>query len=188
MYPFDLSFSQTWKDGLTVTFRAVKPSDEEGMRRLFYRFSDQTVYYRFFSEIKEMPHAKLQGYVNVDYRRVMSIVGVVEDAGMERIIAEGRYVRQTDGSYADTAFVVEEAYQGRGIASLILKTLITVARGKGLLGFTADILANNKAIFKVYEKAGLPIQAIMEHGVYHLTMPFGNRIENGPDMGKNLVP
>lgn len=43
MYPFDLSFSQTWKDGLTVNFRAIKPSDEEEMRRLFYRFSDHTV-------------------------------------------------------------------------------------------------------------------------------------------------
>jgi len=43
MYPFDLSFSQTWKDGLTVNFRAIKPSDEEKMRRLFYRFPDHTV-------------------------------------------------------------------------------------------------------------------------------------------------
>ena len=187
MYPFDLSFSHTWKDGLTATFRAVKPSDEEEMRRLFYRFSDQTVYYRFFSEIKAMPHTKLQGYVNIDYRKVMSIVGVVEEAGMERIIAEGRYVRLADQPYADTAFVVEETYQGRGIAFLILQMLIKVARGKGLLGFTADILANNKAIFKVYEKAGLPIQAVMEYGVYHLTMPFSNLPIGNPETGINMV-
>jgi GNAT superfamily N-acetyltransferase len=107
---------------------------------------------------------------------------------MERIIAEGRYVRLADRPYADTAFVVEEAYQGKGIASLILQMLIKAARGKGLTGFTADILANNKAIFKVYEKAGLPIQAVMEYGVYHLTMPFGDRPGNGPETVKNMVP
>lgn len=81
---------------------------------------------------------------------------------------------------SDTAFVVEETYQGKGIASLILQMLIMVARGKGLLGFTADIIANNQAIFKAYEKAGLPIQAVMEYGVYHLTMPFNDLPSGNP--------
>jgi len=81
---------------------------------------------------------------------------------------------------SDEAFVVEETYQGKGIASLILQMLIMVARGKGLVGFTADIIANNQAIFKTYEKAGLPIQAVMEYGIYHLTMPFTDLPSGNP--------
>ncbi len=172
MYPFDIKSDQPLPDGRCIHFRAIRPSDEEEMRRLFYRFSDRTVYYRYFSEIKAMPHEKMQEYVNIDYRKILSIVGVVNEAGGERIVAEGRYVRPEESAYGDTAFVVAEAYQGMGIATHLLRMLIDTARKKGLRGFTADVLADNKSIFKVYEKAGLPMQATMEYGIYHLTIPF----------------
>lgn len=172
LYPFHIDADHELPDGRHIHFRAIKPSDEEEMRRLFYRFSDRTVYYRYFSEIKAMPHEKMQEYVNVDYRRIMSIVGIVDEAGGERIVAEGRYVRQEEGVFGDTAFVVAEEYQGKGIASRLLQMLMEEAVKKGLRGFTADVLADNKTIIRVYEKAGLPMQASMEHGVYHLTLPF----------------
>src|SRR5450759_5317795 len=117
LYPDRIAYSHKFKDGLTIRFRAIKPSDEDEMRRLFYRFSDQAVYYRYFSPIKTMPHNKMQEYVNVDYRYVMSIVGVVEEAGVEKIIAEARYVRLNNEPRAATALIVDESYQDRGIAS-----------------------------------------------------------------------
>jgi RimJ/RimL family protein N-acetyltransferase len=172
-YPEKITTAHTFKGEVTVTFRAIKPSDEEEMRRLFYRFSDQTVYYRYFSPIKAMPHTKMQEYVNVDYRRAMSIVGVVKEDGIERIIAEGRYVRHQDRPlYADMAFVVEERYQGRGIASFLLDLLIQVAREQGIEAFTADVFADNKAMMKVFEKVPYPLRAVMEYGIYNLTIPL----------------
>ena len=155
-----------------VSFRAIKPSDEEAMRRLFYRFSDDTVFYRYFSPIKTMPHSKMQEYVNVDYRRNMSIVGVTEEAGREEIIAEGRYSRHQDNSLADTAFVVDEKFVGRGIASFILEMLIKYSGEQGITGFSADVLCDNKAMLKVYEKLPFTVQSKFKSGVYHLTINF----------------
>ncbi|MCX5838020.1 MAG: GNAT family N-acetyltransferase, partial [Deltaproteobacteria bacterium] len=172
LYPDRLDCTHTFKGGLTVHFRAIKPSDEEEMRKLFYRFSDNAVYYRYVSAIKSMPHRKMQEYVNVDYQRIMSIVGTVEESGTERLIAEGRYVRHNDRPFADVAFVVDENFQGRGVASFLFETLIRVARELGIEGFTADVLADNKAMLKVFEKAPLPIRAVMEFGIYNLTIPF----------------
>jgi RimJ/RimL family protein N-acetyltransferase len=114
----------------------------------------------------------MQEYVNVDYRYVMSIVGVVEDAGVEKIIAEARYVRLNNEPRADTAFVVDESYQGRGIASYLFDLLIRIAREEGITEFTADVLADNKAMLKVYEKAPFPIKAVVSAGVYELIIPF----------------
>jgi RimJ/RimL family protein N-acetyltransferase len=115
----------------------------------------------------------MQGYVNVDYRNAMSIVGVVDEAGAERVIAEGRYVRLKDRPYADLAFVVDEACQGKGIASFLLGMLIRIAREQGgIEGFTADILADNKAMMKVLEKGPYPVQAVLSSGSYELTIPF----------------
>jgi acyl-CoA hydrolase/RimJ/RimL family protein N-acetyltransferase len=181
LYPEKVACTHTFKDGLPVRFRAIKPSDEDEMRRLFYRFSDQAVYYRYFSPIKAMPHKKMQEYVNVDYRRIMSVVGVIEETGTEKIIAEARYVRSHERPYADTAFIVDEAYQGKGMASFLLELLVKIAREEGVEGFTADVLTVNKAMLRVYEKSGFPIKAVLSAGAYELTIPFQDKAQ---EMGK----
>ncbi|MDO9559820.1 MAG: GNAT family N-acetyltransferase [Syntrophales bacterium] len=174
LYPENIACTHTFRDNLRIHFRAIKPSDEDEMRRLFYRFSDQAVYYRYFSPIKTMPHDRMQEYVNVDYRSMMSIVGVIEESGRERIIAEARYARRKDKDrrYADTAFIVDESYQGRGVATFLFNLLIRIARENGVEGFTADVLADNKSMLKVFEKAPFSVQAVLAYGAYELTIPF----------------
>lgn len=172
LYPDKIACSHKFKDHLNVRFRAIKPSDEEEMRRLFYRFSDQAVYYRYFSPIKTMPHRKMQEYVNVDYRYTMSIVAIIEESGAEKIIGEARYVRSREDAFADTAFIVDENYQGMGISTYLFNLLIRAAREQGISGFKADVLENNRAMLKVYEKAIYPVQTVLSEGVYKITIPF----------------
>jgi len=172
LYPHKIACAHTFKENLTVRFRAIKPSDEEEMRRLFYRFSDQAVYYRYFSPIKAMPHNKMQEYVNIDYHLTMSVVGVINESGGEQIIAEGRYARQQDESYADTAFIIDEEYQGVGIASYLFEILIRLAREEGIAGFKADVLASNEAMLKVYEKSPFPVKKVLSNNIFHVTIPF----------------
>jgi acyl-CoA hydrolase/RimJ/RimL family protein N-acetyltransferase len=172
LYPADIRAEHRFQGGVTVRFRALRPSDEEDMRRLFYRFSDESVYYRYFSPIKTMPHSKMQQYVNVDYREVMSIVGLVGDPGKAHLMAEARYVKEQRRPFAEVAFVVDEAYQGLGIASYMYRMLIRLAKERGIQGFTAEVLATNKAMMKVFERGGLPVHAKLDQGVYILTIPF----------------
>ena len=172
LYPEKIACSHRFKDSLTVRFRAIKPSDEEDMRRLFYRFSDQAVYYRYFSPIKTMPHKKMQEYVNVDYRHTMSIVAIVDESGVEKIIGEARYVKTQGEPFADTAFIVDEQYQGMGISTYLFNLLIRAAREEGIAGFKADVLENNRAMLKVYEKTLYPVQTVLSGGVYKITIPF----------------
>ena len=178
LYPAEIATRQVFKNDLTVDFRAIKPSDVEDMRRLFYRFSDTSVYYRYFSPIKTMPHAKMQEYVNIDFSRTLSIVGLVKEMGEGSIIAEGRFVREPHGPVADVAFVVDEDYQGHGIATFILKMLIRLAKERGLKGFKADVLSSNKSMLKVFEKSGLAVEARVVDGVYELNLPFSSPAES----------
>jgi acyl-CoA hydrolase/GNAT superfamily N-acetyltransferase len=171
-YPDDLATRHTFKNGVTVRFRAIKPSDEEQMRQLFYRFSDESIYYRYFAPIKTMRHAAMQEYVNIDYCNALSIVGLVGEPGQGTIIAEGRYVRHKRKPYADVAFVVDEKYQGLGIATFLYRMLIRHAQQQGLSGLTADVLTSNRSMLKVFEKGEFPVQAKLEGGVYALTIPF----------------
>jgi GNAT superfamily N-acetyltransferase len=168
----EIATDHIFKGGLKVRFRAIKPSDETVMRRLFYRFSNKTVYSRFFYPISTMPHDKMQEYVNVDYSRVMSVVALVEENDQETIIAEARFVKDELSAYGDVAFVVDEKYQGMGIATYIYEMLIRLAKERGLKGFTAEVLQANKGMMKVFEKGHLPINARVKDGIYKLTIPF----------------
>jgi RimJ/RimL family protein N-acetyltransferase len=119
-----------------------------------------------------MPHAKMQAYVNIDFSQIMSIVGLVGEVGMGHIIAEARFVKWPDRPFADVAFIVDEKYQGIGVASYLYKMLIRLAKDRGIHGFTADVLTSNKAMMKVFEKGVAMVKARLEHGIYRLTIPF----------------
>jgi RimJ/RimL family protein N-acetyltransferase len=162
----------TFKAGLRVRFRPIRPSDEEGMRRLFYRFSKEAVYYRYFAPVAAMPHEKMQAYVNTDCTATLSIVGLVETVDGQTIVAEARYVAEPDRPWAEVAFIVDEALQGRGIGTFVYRLLADAARQRGIKGFTASVLATNKAMLSVFEKGGLAFNARLNGGIYDLTIPL----------------
>ncbi len=172
LYPMDIETKHTFRNQTKVSLRAIKPSDEEAMRRLFYRFSDQTVYRRFFYPIRTMPHDKMQEYVNIDYGETMSVVALVGEADQETIVAEARYSMDEESLYGDVAFVVDEKYQDLGIATYLYEMLIRLAKERGLKGFTATVLQANKGMMKVFENGHLPVNARLRDGIYKLTIPF----------------
>ena len=171
-YPTELTTKQAFKKIPEITFRAIKPSDEEEMRRLFYRFSDEAVYYRYFNSIKSMPHSKMQQYVNIDYHDTMSIVGVIEREGKGKIIAEARYVKGQAIPYPEIAFIVDEDYQNKGIASYLLNKLAEMAKADGISGFSASVLSSNKAMMTVFEKGAFLVNITLEQGSYELSILF----------------
>ncbi|HNS55777.1 MAG TPA: GNAT family N-acetyltransferase [Smithellaceae bacterium] len=174
-YPEHVHRTYAFKNNVTVHFRPIKPSDEEGMRRLFYRFSDQGIFYRYFSHVQTMPHVRMQEYTSVDYRQTMSIVGIIADGGIEKIIAEGRYVRFARSPFADVSFIIDEKFQQTGIASYMLRMLMEIAQTNGIKGFNATILTTNKAMIRVMEKAAPPQSLMIDEGLqtYSFSFPPG---------------
>ena len=172
LYPHHIQARQTFGKGVEIRFRAIRPSDEEEMRRLFYRFSEEAVYFRYFTPVSAMPHAEMQKYVNIDYNRFMSVVGLEGDVGKGRIIAEARYAKLHVRPLADVAFIVDEAYQGLGIASYLMQMLIRVAKEQGIKGFVASVLGGNRSMLRVFEKSGLTMQTRVEEGIVSVTLPF----------------
>ena len=172
LYPMEVATEHEMKNGLQVRFRPIKPSDEETMRRFFYRFSKKSVYSRFFFPISTMPHDKIQAYVNIDYRDEMSLVALINEPGQEIIIAEARYARDERNNFGDLGFFVDEKYQGMGLAQYLYSMLLRLAKERGLKGFTAEVLQENTGMIKVFEKGGLPVEALLKDGVYKLRIPF----------------
>jgi RimJ/RimL family protein N-acetyltransferase len=167
-YPSDIETVKTFKDGLEVKFKPIRPSDEDMMRRLFYEFSDESKYLRYFAKVLIMPHKEMQKYVNIDYEKVFSIVGVVTDHRTERIIAEARYALDPESGAYEMAFLVDEEFQGRGIGTFMLGYLLKIARERGIKKLSATVLPQNTKMLKVFGKAEVKPKMKSSDGVIEL--------------------
>jgi len=140
------------KNGKTIEFRPPVSSDEFGYRNFFYSLQEQTIYNRFFCRMKIFSHEVVQKqWASVDYRKNMSIIGLVQKGGHKEIIAIGSYARDDDDS-AEVAFVVREDFQKMGITSYLLEVLEKIAKENHYKRFTATVLRENRAMLHVFKK------------------------------------
>ncbi|MER7456905.1 GNAT family N-acetyltransferase [Micromonospora sp. NPDC126480] len=156
-------------DGTTVQLRPIRPSDAPGIVAMHSRFSERTRYLRYFSPYPRIPERDLQRFVNVDHRDREAFVVLVGD----QIVAVGRYERLgPESPEAEVAFVVEDAYQGRGIGSVLLEHLADAARRIGIMTFVAEVLPANGAMLRVFADFGYQVQRQFADGVVHLSFPI----------------
>ncbi|MBW1849080.1 MAG: GNAT family N-acetyltransferase, partial [Deltaproteobacteria bacterium] len=154
----DLLFLEDYKttlklrSGKIVEFRPLLPSDEFAYRNFFYSLQDKTIYLRFFYKMKLFSHEVAQEqWASVDYRKNMSIIGLVQKGGYKEIMAIGSYAREDDEK-AEIAFVVREDFQGMGIAKYLLDVLEKIAKENNYKGFGATVLSENSAMLSVFKK------------------------------------
>jgi acyl-CoA hydrolase len=154
----DLIFLESYKkqvtlrNGRTIEFRPLLPSDEFAYRNFFYSLREETIYMRFFYKMRLFSHEQAQQqWASVDYRKNMSIISMVLKSGYQEIVAIGSYADNEDGR-AEVAFVVREDYQGLGVTSQLLPHLETIAKVNGFSGFVATVLKENKPMLKVFKK------------------------------------
>jgi acyl-CoA hydrolase/RimJ/RimL family protein N-acetyltransferase len=171
-YPEDLEVSRTTKVGMEVFFRPVKISDEPLLKDFFYSLSDNSLYRRFISVRKDIPHERLQEFVVIDYTKQMVILAVISEAGKEKIVGVGQYGIDEATHTAEVGFAVRDDYQDRGIGSELLSYLTYLAKRQGLLGFFAEVLLENRPMLHLFHKMGFDIQQRLEEGVYELKMMF----------------
>jgi RimJ/RimL family protein N-acetyltransferase len=171
-YPKEMETHRTTKAGLEITLRPVKISDEPLLKDMFYSLSDSTMYRRFFSSRKDMPHERLQEFVVIDYSKEVSILATIFQGEKEVIVGIGQYIILPNAHVADIAFVVRDEYQNKGVGNELLSYLNYLARKQGLLGFVADVLMENRPMLHLFEKQGFFIEKKLEGDSYELRMSF----------------
>lgn len=147
----DYKTHATLKNGKSIEFRPLLPSDEFEFRNFFYSLKEETIYMRFFYKMKLFSHeVAQQQWANVDYRKNISLIGLVQKRGYQEIVAIASYADDTSGR-AEVAFVVREDYQGQGIASSMLPQLESIAIQNGFKGFSAVVLQKNKSMLNIFK-------------------------------------
>lgn len=172
VYPAALETFRTTRSGLNILLRPVKIGDEPLMKDFFYALSHESMYRRFMSARMDMPHERLQEFGVVDYGNSMMILAIVEGDRKETIAAIGQYEIDEKMHTAEVALVVKDEYQNMGVGHDLLTYLTRLARRRGLLGFTADVLVENKPMLNLFKNMGFDTEKRSDEGAYEMRMMF----------------
>ncbi|MGC9325946.1 MAG: GNAT family N-acetyltransferase [Desulfomonilia bacterium] len=176
-YPDDLETHRTTRKGQTVLFRPIKISDEPLLKEFVYSLSDESIYKRFLSPRAEIPHEDLQKLVVIDYTKHMAILAILEHEGREEIIGVARWAVEGDMHTAVLAVVIRDDYQNQGIGDELLSYVTYLAQKQGLLGFTGEVLANNRPVLRLLNKfreRGFEVSRSISEGVLSLKIMFSD--------------
>ena len=145
-YPVELVGTVELRDGTRLVVRPIRPEDAEMEKRFVNGLSEETRYFRFFYRLHELTPHMLARFTQVDYDREMALVAIAQDAaapGGQQIVAVARYIGNPDGESAEYAVVVDDAWQGRGVARSVMLRLIDCARQRGFKRLDGAVLKAN---------------------------------------------
>jgi RimJ/RimL family protein N-acetyltransferase len=149
----DLPRANRLSDGATVHVRHVRPSDEPVLRAAFHELSAHSRYQRFLGPVSELSDALWRYLCDVDGRDHVAFVAL--DAGESQAVGVARFVRQSScPSVAEVAVTITDAWQRRGLGSLLVGLLADSARRQDIDSFVAYALPNNVAIRRLLARHG----------------------------------
>ncbi|MBR0841144.1 GNAT family N-acetyltransferase [Bradyrhizobium liaoningense] len=157
------------RDGTPVQIRALRPDDEAAMLAALEQASMRSLQRRFFTPKRHFSERERTFFMEVDFKTHVALVACVDDAGRSVIVGGGRYIVSEPGC-AELAFVVIDSWQGRGIGAMLAHDLVALAREAGLKELIADVLAENTAMRRVFDKLGFKPAARLDPETVHLRL------------------
>ncbi|WP_248958767.1 bifunctional acetate--CoA ligase family protein/GNAT family N-acetyltransferase [Sphaerisporangium perillae] len=165
-YPAHWEADVVLADGGTAHLRPIRPEDADILRGFYSRLSDQSIYFRFFGPRPRLSDREVARFTTVDY---VNRVALIATLGTE-MLAVVRFDRLEQQDSAEVAFLVEDAHQGRGVASVLMEHLRAAARERGIKRFIADVLPSNTRMMAFFRNAGYTAQSQFEDGVVRMTL------------------
>ncbi len=160
--PYPSRYGRLWacRGGRTVLLRPIRPEDEALERDLLANLSDETLKFRFFYVLRNIPHDMLARFCNIDYDREIAIMAEYIADGMRRSVGVGRMLIDLEGESGEFAVLVAEDFQSNGLGEKLVDVLIGIARERGLKSIFANVLSDNVKMLTLGRKLGLTVENI----------------------------
>jgi GNAT superfamily N-acetyltransferase len=165
--------TETLRNGMPVTIRAVGPDDRDRIVAAFHKLEPASIYTRFFTYKDELSDAELKHFTEVDFDRRVVLLVTTGSGADETVIGAGSYTacaRSEGVRGAEVGFIVEEDYHGLGIAGRLLHHLAIIARERRIDRFEAEVLPGNRAMLSVFARSGFPMTEQRVEGTIRVTM------------------
>lgn len=169
----NFSAAELLRDGRRVTIRAIRPGDRGLVIDALRNVGPDSLYRRFFSNRTKFTDDELKRATDVDFADVVALVAVMEQAGGDRIVGGGRYLRtgaSGPGQRAEVAFLIDDDHQGLGIGSRLFRHLAAIAQSAGIAQFEAEVLPANQGMLRLFSRSGYPVAKAASPEAVHLTI------------------
>jgi RimJ/RimL family protein N-acetyltransferase len=167
--PASFSVREPLRNGEEIEIRALRPADRSALLRAIARASDQSLYRRFFGVKREFSDAEVSAFVDVDFKDAVALVAVSHRTAGEIIMGGARYILVRPGT-AEVALTVLDEFQRQGLGGIMLRHLVTLARAAGLSTLIAEVLPENTAMLRVFERSGLKAAQVRDGDLVHVTL------------------
>ncbi|WP_313070256.1 bifunctional acetate--CoA ligase family protein/GNAT family N-acetyltransferase [Melaminivora sp.] len=179
--PYPARYEQVWplRGGGEYLVRPIRPDDAQMVQRLVRELSSESRYFRFVSQLTELPASMLARFTLIDYDREMALVAVhrervVDDNGevshTQRIVGVSRYVTNPDHTTCEFALLVADDFAGRGLGSRLMLSIMEVARDRGLSEVQGLVLASNPNMLKLMRRLGFEVRPFPDDPEFRLVV------------------
>jgi acetate---CoA ligase (ADP-forming) len=155
------------RDGSTVSVRPIRPSDEQALSRFFTELSLESRVFRFFAAVSNAD-AAVRRMIEVDYQRRYGLVALA--GADQRIVGHAMYAA-IEPRKAELALAIADAFQGRGLGTILLGQLAEAAARAGFDVLEAVVKPENHRMLEVLRESGFPIRSRSEPGEIHAELP-----------------
>jgi ribosomal protein S18 acetylase RimI-like enzyme/acyl carrier protein len=144
--------------GIHVTLRPMSAGDAALEVDFVRRLSMQSRYERFMLTVSELPQSKLTYLTVVDQVQHVALMATTVVDGRETMIGVARYVIESPGASCEFAIAVDDAWKGSGLAGILMRTLMQLARKRGLETMEGIVLATNSRMLKFVRQLGFTVE------------------------------
>ena len=177
--PYPARFEQMWplRGGGEYVLRPIHPDDAQMLQEMMKRLSSESRYFRFVSNMAELPASMLSRFTLIDYDREMALCAVAEteEVGEDgqkikknRIIGVSRYITNPDQTSCEFSLVVDDGYAGQGLGTRLMLSIMDVAREKGLQEIIGLVLTHNNGMLKLMRSLGFEVKAYADDPDFRL--------------------
>lgn len=157
--------------GVGIRIRAIKPTDEEMLKELFYSLSDKSVYERFLTFAKIMP-SEIRNLLNVDYEARMALLAIIRTKEHCEAIGIAAYDTDPKTGFAEVSLAVRDEWQNLGVGSEMFHMLVDYAKSVNIKGLTAEILATNIRMLDIFHRSGLKVETKLVEDMIDIRAEF----------------
>jgi len=179
--PYPARYEAVWplRGGGEYLVRPIRPDDAQMVQRLVKELSPESRYFRFVSQLAELPPSMLARFTLIDYDREMALVAVhrervVDEEGevshKERIVGVSRYAINPDHTSCEFALLVADDFASQGLGARLMHSIMDVARERGMSEIQGLVLVENQKMLKLMRRLGFEIRSYPEEPEFKLVV------------------
>ncbi len=154
--PYPSELEETFMLGDEVVLvRPIRPEDEPAHREFISALDPEDIRFRFFGQVRELPHTQLARFTQIDYDREMAFIVTSKDEnGKPRTLGVVRTVTDPDNQAAEFAIIVASGLKRRGLGRFLLEKMIRYCRARGTREMVGEVLPDNERMLALTKRLG----------------------------------